>query len=270
MMKKAGIEGYDIESRVLLSFVTGLSSAKILAEPELRVSVDTKEHFIQAVRRRCGGYPLQYITGVQEFRSRTFIVNEYVLIPRPETEDIVDEVLKRLKKGGAFLDVGTGSGCIAVSAALEFAEADIFACDISRDAVGVAVDNAYKNGCGERISFFVADVFEPLDRIQLPLFDVIASNPPYIAEGEKDRLQREVRDHEPWDALFAGGKGLDVIERLVRDAGNFLKQDGYLIMEIGHNQLEEVRNLAAAHGWYVEGIRRDFQDIPRIVTLRKE
>ncbi len=269
MLLSAEIENSNIEAQLLLSFVTGLDRAKLLAEISQHISVEKKEHYIQALNRRCGGYPYQYITGIQEFRSRNYYVDERVLIPRPETELLVDEVLKRLAPSSMFLDIGTGSGCIAISIVLESDGVEVYASDISAPALDVAKINAGKLDCSEKIKFIFSSLFDSPE-LKNKQFDIIASNPPYISEKEKTELQIEVREHEPHSALFAGEKGLDIIGRLIKEAPGYLKKEGFLIFEIAFNQLEEIKKLIDNRIWKLEHISKDFQEIPRIIVMRKK
>jgi release factor glutamine methyltransferase len=199
-------------------------------------------------------------------------VNPAVLIPRPETELLVETALELLRERDAprVCDVGTGSGCIPV--ALLHERRDALACglDISPDALAVAARNAARHGVAARLTLLVSDCFDALDaEARPPNFDMITSNPPYIAEGDIPHLQREVREHEPRLALTPGGDGLSVIRRLIAEAPRFLDARGHLLLEIGYDQHEAVTSLIDANVWTVLDIRRDLQSIPRVVVLRR-
>ena len=221
---------------------------------------------------RAAGEPFQYIAGRQEFYRLEFEVNGDVLIPRPETELLVGEALELLKGTDAPLlcDVGTGSGCIAVTLLHERKDAGAVALDVSSAALAVAARNAARHGVDERLRLLVSDCFDALrsDEHEGLRFDLVASNPPYVAESDLEGLQKEVRDHEPRVALTPGGDGLSVIRRLVAEAQQFLKPGGHLLMEIGFDQHEQVAALIDPAVWTLLDIHRDLQGIPRTVALR--
>jgi release factor glutamine methyltransferase len=228
--------------------------------------VDQLREFVE---RRAAGEPLQYITGVQDFYGREFRVTPDVLIPRPETELLVEAALEVTKVDSpVFCDVGTGSGCIAVTLLCEIVGSRAVAVDKSSAALEVAKLNAGKQSVTDRAEFVVSDCFDALDSREYQ-FDLIVSNPPYVSEAALAGLQREVRDHEPRVALSPGGDGLSVIRRLLTEASAFLKPNGHLLMEIGFDQGERVRNLVDEGVWTLIEVRPDLQCIPRIVVLRK-
>jgi release factor glutamine methyltransferase len=237
------------------------------AEDELNQS--SMDQFREAVERRASGEPLQYISGVQDFFGREFRVTPDVLIPRPDTELLVEAALEVVSDAGPFIcDVGTGSGCIAVTLLCEILAARAVALDKSPAALEMAKLNAVELSVADRAVFVVSDCFESLDPRQYQ-FDLIASNPPYVSADVLAGLQREVRDHEPLVALSPGPDGLSVIRRLLIEAPAFLKQNGYLIMEIGFDQGETVQALVDTGVWRLLELRPDLQGIPRIVVLRK-
>jgi release factor glutamine methyltransferase len=225
-----------------------------------------------AVSRRAAGEPLQYITGRQEFYGLEFEVTSDVLIPRPETELLVETALELLKDRPSPLvcDVGTGSGCVAVALLHARTDARALALDISAEALRVAARNAERHGVGSRMLALVSDCLGTLGAEEYAdlRFDLIASNPPYIAEADLAGLQREVREHEPRVALTPGGDGLNVIRRLLSEAPRRLKPCGHLLIEIGFNQHEQVAALVDPRAWTLLDIRRDLQGIPRTVVLR--
>lgn len=227
--------------------------------------------FRERVARRAGGEPVQYITGRQEFYGLDFEVSPAVLIPRPETELLVEaalELLRATNEPPLVCDVGTGSGCIPVALLHERRDAHAVGLDISPDALAVAARNAARHAVGARLTFLVSDCFDALDSQAAP-FALITSNPPYIAEREMPHLQREVRDYEPRGALTPGGDGLSVIRRLIRDAPRFLSPGGHLLCEIGYEQHAGVASLVDPHVWTMLDTRRDLQGIPRTVVLRR-
>ena len=224
------------------------------------------DQFREVVERRAAGEPLQYITGTQDFFGREFRVTPDVLIPRPETELLVEATLEVSKAATLICDVGTGSGCIALTLLCELNHARAVAIDKSPAALEVAKFNAQKLAVADRAEFVVSDCFDSLDRSE---FDLIVSNPPYVSAGVIEGLQREVRDHEPLIALSPGPDGLSIIRRLIHESPKFLKQNGHLIMEIGFDQGEAVQQLIDAKVWELLEVRPDLQCIPRIVLLRK-
>jgi release factor glutamine methyltransferase len=213
---------------------------------------------------------LQYITGVQGFYGREFRVTRDVLIPRPETELLVEAALRVIGENRApvLCDVGTGSGCIAVTLLCELGNARAIAIDKSPAALEVAKLNAQRLDVTHRASFIISDCFDALNSGEYQ-FDVIVSNPPYVAEAVVAGLQREVRDHEPMVALSPGPDGLSMIRRLLSDAPEFLKPGGHMLMEIGFDQGETVQRLVDAGVWSLLDILPDLQSIPRIVVLQK-
>jgi release factor glutamine methyltransferase len=220
------------------------------------------------VRRRVEGEPLQYLTGVQEFRSREFHVDPRVLIPRPETEDAVEACRELTQVPSARIaDVGTGSGCIAISLALEMAGAQVVGIDLSADALQVAEANARRLAPDAGIEWRQGDLLQPLDAG--PPMDLIVSNPPYVTVSEHKGLAPEVRDHEPREALVSGATGLEVIRQLVDAAPRYLVPGGSLVLEIGLGQWSAVRQSMRSNSSYMEpAVRPDLQGIPRIVTCR--
>jgi release factor glutamine methyltransferase len=221
------------------------------------------------VDRRCRREPVAYIVGAREFWGLPFEVTPDVLIPRPETELIVEEALELFPAGHApavIVDAGTGSGCLAVALALEFAQARVIATDISEAALAVARRNAAANGAGQRIDFRAGDLLAPVTESA----DLIVSNPPYVASGDAPGLVPEVREHEPHVALFAGGDGLAVFEKLFPSAATRLRPGGRLIVEVGYDQDERVARIASRDGWSLSHVRQDLQAITRTLIFVRE
>ena len=265
----AGVPEARREAGSLLSFVLGKDRTFLISHAEDVVDDDSVDQLREFVERRAAGEPLQYITGVQDFYGREFRVTPDVLIPRPETELLVEAALEVTKADSpVFCDVGTGSGCIAVTLLCEIAGARAVAVDKSLAALEVAKLNAVKQSVADRAVFVVSDCFDALDWLQSP-FDLIVSNPPYVSASALEGLQREVRDHEPLVALSPGSDGLSVIRRLLTEAPAYLKPNGHLLMEIGFDQGERVRDLVDESIWTLLEVRPDLQCIPRIVVLKK-
>jgi len=262
-LENAGVPEARREAGSLLSFVTGKDRTFLISHSDDEVS--DVDQFRELVERRAAGEPLQYITGTQDFFGREFRVTPDVLIPRPETELLVEAALE-VKTASLICDVGTGSGCIAVTLLCELHHARAVAVDKSTAALEIAKFNAQKLAVIDRAEFLVSDCFDSLDPLE---FDLIVSNPPYVSASVLEGLQREVRDHEPLIALSPGPDGLSIIRRLIHESPKFLKQNGYLIMEIGFDQSEGMRSLIGTNVWELLEIRLDLQGIPRIVVLRK-
>ncbi|MDT5296673.1 MAG: release factor glutamine methyltransferase, partial [Acidobacteriota bacterium] len=271
-LRVAGVSEPRREAGSLLSHATGRDSAFLITHADELLTAKQLSSFRASVARRAAGEPFQYIAGRQEFYGLEFEVTPDVLIPRPETELLVETALELLRGTDAPLvcDVGTGSGCIAVSLLHTRRDARGYALDISHAALEVAARNAARHGVRERLQVLVSDCFDALraDEHKATRFDLIASNPPYVAESDLDGLQREVREHEPRVALTPGGDGLSVIRRLLQDAPQFLKPGGLMLMEIGFNQHERVAALTEPLVWTLLDIHQDLQGIPRTVALR--
>ncbi|MGA2000367.1 MAG: peptide chain release factor N(5)-glutamine methyltransferase [Terriglobales bacterium] len=253
-----------MNAEVLLMFVLGCDRAYLYAHPEHELSPDEQNRYDEALEQRARGVPAQYITGHQEFWGLDFIVGSAVLIPRPETEHLVEAVLELCKtiERPRIVDVGTGSGCVALALASELPRAEIHATEISADALEVARANAARLLLTDRVTFHSTDL---LHGIAGP-FDIVASNPPYVGENEYDKVQLEVRKFEPRCAVFAGPDGMDVIRRLAPQARAALKPGGFLAMEIGYSQEAAVR--AVLREWQDVRAVPDLQGIPRVIVAK--
>ena len=240
--------------------------AFLLANPLSNLSAEGAVRYYVLLERRLVGEPIQYITGETEFYGLPFQVNRNVLIPRPETEHLVEKALALAAsfERPRIVDVGTGSGAIAVALAHKLPEAQITAIDLSAAALTVARGNAERNGVAGRIRFVEGDLLAPVAGEQ---FEMVVSNPPYIAESDRASLSVEVRDYEPETALFAGS-GLDVYRRLIPDARSALAAGGFLALEIGYGQDEAVAELLAKAGFKQIEFTADLQGIPRVATAR--
>ncbi len=250
------------EAALLLGEVLGLAEAQLYARADDDVPEQAAVSYGQLVRRRADRVPMAYLLGRREFYGRSFAVDPRVLIPRPETEHLVESALNCIGDGARVLDVGTGSGCIAVTLALERPDSRIVATDLSPGALALAAANCREHGVGDRVRLVRADL---LAALRPGVFDVVVSNPPYIDVGDWPSLMPEVRDHEPPEALFAGD-GLDFYRRLFA-AGSFLHAGQRLLLEIGKGQLEAVRDLAERGGLDVEWVVADLAGIPRVLGL---
>jgi release factor glutamine methyltransferase len=265
----ANVPSPRLNAELLLMFILECDRAYLHAHPERKLSTDEQSRYGQVLTEREHGIPAQYITGHQEFWGMDLIVTPAVLIPRPETEHVIETVIARVGRAPSpaalrIVDVGTGSGAIALALAKEFPNAQIDATDISPAALEIARANAARHQLGARIQFHETDLLQGLDR---GTFDFVVSNPPYVGESEEDQVQLEVRKHEPRNAVFAGETGLEVIERLIPEARESLKPGGWLVMEISGTIADRVRNLLA--GWNDVEISDDLQGIPRVTSALK-
>jgi release factor glutamine methyltransferase len=267
-LRKAGVPEARREAGSLLAFVLDKDRTFILAHADDTISENEGRRFQAMLDSRAQGKPAQYIMGRQEFYGLEFEVTPEVLIPRPETELLVESALKLVSKDGpvSICDVGTGSGCIAVTLLRQLPLARAVALEVSPAALEVARHNAARHVVTDRIEFVLSDCFAALAPQH---FDLIVSNPPYVAERAVATLQREVRDYEPRVALTAGADGLDVIRRLVSGATNFLKPGACLVFEIGFDQHAAVAELIDSETWELLDIHPDLQGIPRTVALKK-
>jgi len=256
------------DAALLLRHVLGISHAAQLAEPERELTPAQQAAFDAMVLRRLANEPIQYITGEQEFYGLALGVTPAVLIPRPETEQLVEAVLAELDSTQPLriLDVGTGSGAIAIALAHHLPRAHVTAVDLSSAALEVAASNAARHGLADRIRFVASDLLDALLPDELR-FDVIASNPPYVPAADRASLHPQVRDYEPAAALFAGPDGLDIYRRLIPQARAALRPNGLLALEIGQGQREAIASLLS--DWNELRFLDDLQQIPRIALARK-
>jgi release factor glutamine methyltransferase len=269
VFEERGFEQARLESELLLAGVLGLKRLDLYLQHDRPLTPDELERYRSAVRRRLKHEPVQYILGVAAFRHLELRVDRRVLIPRPETELLVGAVLDWSKSRvgrGVVLDIGTGSGAIALSLAGEGGYERIVATDVSCDALDVARANASRLGFGDRIEFREGSLFDVVGDGEC--FDVIESNPPYVAESERAALSADVVEHEPATALFAGGDGLDVIERIVDGAASRLRAGGLLALEIGIDQSAAVLERIVRTGAYAGAqVRQDLTGRERMVLV---
>jgi release factor glutamine methyltransferase len=266
----------QLAAELLLMHVLGRDRSFLHTQPELELPGELTERYFRLVAERTTGKPTQYITGHQEFWGLDFEVNPDVLIPRPETEHLIEHVIELASRQGFsrdarlwIVDVGTGSGCIALALASEFPRAILFGADISRLALVVASGNAVRLGMPERVKFLESDLLARfLDRDFLGRFDFVVSNPPYVSQEEVELVQREVREFEPRVAWGGLERGDQIYSRLFPQALQILKPGGYVVVEIGYNMRERVLALLD-EGWDEVEVRPDLAGIPRVVSARK-
>ncbi len=259
------------DAACLLRHALGISQATMLADPARVLTPDQQVAYEAMVLRRAANEPIQYIIGEQEFYGLALRVTPAVLIPRPETEQLVEAVLGQVKRAGLnstmrILDVGTGSGAIAIALAYHLPSAQIAAVDLSSAALEVAAANAARHGLAERIRFLESDLLDALSDGETS-WDVIVSNPPYVPTADRESLHPQVRDHEPAAALFAGADGLDIYRRLIPQARAALRPNGLLALEIGHGQKASIASLLS--DWKELRFLDDLQQIPRIALARR-
>lgn len=260
-----------LDAQTLLAEALGEDRTYLIINFNQQLPEDLLSKFRAMVNRRAAGEPLQYITGHQEFFGLDFEVTPEVLIPRPETELIVEETIRLVQQDRiarpAIVDVGAGSGCIAVALARELGASRVIASDISEAALRVARRNAARHGLGDRIGFVASDLLDAF--AEKDFADFILSNPPYVSEEETHSLQREVRDWEPRLALTDSNDGLSLYRRLLKDAPSRLKPDGHLICEMGYTQSEKISAMIDHRIWGAGRLLDDLQGIPRTIVLRK-
>jgi release factor glutamine methyltransferase len=256
------------DAELLLLHTLQIPRVSLIAHPDRDLSPDQHALYQIAISRRLQLEPIQYITGEQEFYGLHLQVSPAVLIPRPETEHLVEAVLSLLATNQPLklADIGTGSGAIAIALAVHLPLAQITALDLSTKALGVAASNAREHNVANRIDFLESDLLAAVDH-PTEIFDAIVSNPPYIPESDRSSLHPQVRDHEPTTALFAGETGLDIYRRLIPQALSALKPSGLLALEIGHGQREPLIRLLS--GWNDISFINDLQQIPRVALARK-
>lgn len=304
-LSEARIASHTLTAELLLMHALGRDRAWIYSHPETAIESGAAEKYFALIARRAAGEPTQYLIGKQEFWGLEFEVNPRVLIPRPETEHVVEVALERLsmrKDEGDFhaspnsrqiriVDVGTGSGCIAVALAKELPNAEILATDISRDALEVARRNAARHSVADRIDFLHMDLLAallanqespgvshelesvshhvPITTHQSQTFDLIVSNPPYVARDDAASLPIEVREREPATALFGGPAGTEIYDRLVEQAVTLLVPGGSLVLELGYNSASHVRALLDNPAWRRVEVTNDLAGIPRVIAAER-
>jgi len=307
-LREAQVPSYTLAAELLLLHVLGRDRTWIYAHPEQEISAADAARYFELIARRASGEPTQHLTGKQEFWGLEFEVTPDVLIPRPETEHIIEVALDRLAvrelragrkqtltgEGLQIADIGTGSGCVAIALAKELAQATIYATDISCAALAVARRNATRHSVSDRVHFLECSLIDKVSTVGardiVPLrpqgsnsglhaapvtghglhsFDIIVSNPPYIGRREAATLMREVRDHEPEIALYGGEEGYELYADLITQAAAHLKPGGIIVLELGHNGLPAVQPLFDASTWTNVGVTNDLAGIPRVLTAER-
>lgn len=299
-LEAAEIGSPRMNAETLLMFVLGVNRAYLYAHPELELPREEQARYDEVIAQRATGLPSQYITGHQEFWGLDFVVTPAVLIPRPETEHLVETVLELVREEYEqlatklrIMDVGTGSGCIALALANELPFAEVSATDISSEALEIARANAARLQLDGRVEFLHCDVLQPVrskpkqlsSRATLSTakgsrgthtstspfndLDFVVSNPPYVAYSEADKVQRSVKEFEPQAAVFAGQHGLDIIRALIQQACAALKPQGWLVVEIGYSMRDAVLGLLIPTLWADVRVVPDLQGIPRVIAAKR-
>ena len=270
-LEAADIPSARLDAEVLLSFCLGCDRLEFYKNPVMTISETQLTAFRNIIARRLQWEPVAYITGRKEFWSFTLEVNSSVLIPRPDTEIIIEEALDVYRNFTSLpvriLDIGTGSGAIAIALAKEIPGAKVVATDISIAALNLAQKNAATLGLKEKIDFRQGNLFEPVDGF----FNIIVSNPPYIAANDYEELPASVKAFEPREALFAGESGLEFYEKLIYQADGYLQKNGWLLLEIGAKQEAGIRGIIEGSGFYdsIE-MRADYAGLPRVIKARRK
>ena len=286
-LRAADVPSHTLATELLLMHALGRDRTWLYTHPDASLDVTDAEKYLALIARRAAGEPTQYLTGKQEFWGLEFEVTPAVLIPRPETEHVMEVALARLGARGFKIhldtgmpreklrvaDVGTGSGCLAVALAWELPHAEVFATDISAPALEVAGRNAARHSVADRIHFLRTNVLDALgDELKtgigkLPSFDLIVGNPPYVGRDDAAHLQREVRDYEPHEALFGGPTGVEMYARLIEEAGRLLRPGGILVLELGYNSAQHVRAIFAGQNYWTNVVfTNDLAGIPRVAA----
>jgi release factor glutamine methyltransferase len=302
-LREEQVASYTLAAELLLLHVLGRDRAWLYAHPEEAIKSQELDKFLSLISRRANGEPTQHLTGKQEFWSLEFEVTPEVLIPRPETEHVIEVALDRLAlrelragraqktngEGFFVADIGTGSGCLAIALAKELPAATVYATDISAAALAVARRNAVRHGVANHIHFLESDLSRPLavdfssaqfgpgsktnsaghEGAREPAFDLVVSNPPYIPARDANTLAREVRDHEPAIALYGGEEGYELYAGLITLAGLHLKPRGIFVAELGHDSLPAVQPLLDAREWTAVGVSNDLAGIPRVIAAER-
>jgi release factor glutamine methyltransferase len=263
LLKDAAVPVPQLTAEVLLCNVLGVDKSFLYAHPEHLLAHDQREQFQAALERRCRGEPTQYITGIQEFRGLDFKVTPDVLIPRPETEHLVEKALARAQDAQIILDIGTGSGCVAVSIKKNLPSLRVVAAELSRAALRVAAENSRR--LRTPLEFVQADLVEAF---AADSFDMVVSNPPYVPLADLPGLQRELRS-EPSLALFGGEDGLRIYEKLAVTIARILKPGGWLLLELGYRACPAVEALFGGPQWSEPAVKADLAGIDRVFAVRR-
>ena len=267
ILREAGIETPVTDSQLLLSYILDIPRWKLITERELEIPNEKVKKYFELIQKRAKGYPVAYLTHKKEFFGLTFYIEEGVLIPRPETEILVEEVLKRIPENEekTGLEIGVGSGAIVVSLLKNRPNLKMYCIDISEKALEITEKNAKIHGVNDRLTLIKSNLFENVPEIK---FDFIISNPPYVSEKEYEELQKEVKK-EPKVALVSGKEGFEIYDKIVEQGIKHLKENGFFAFEIGYNQGEYVSNLLKKYGFKTKVIK-DLQNLDRVVIGEKE
>ena len=269
--KRYDISTSRLDAELLLSHILETSRLQLYLLFEMPVLPEHLAAFRELIKKRAAHSPVSYLTSRKEFLSLDFYVDSRVLIPRPETEVLVENVLQAQEAPCQLIDIGTGSGAIAISLAVNRPEWEVLATDISVDALEVAQKNAVAHKCADRLTFLQGNLFEPLEGLPNPRFDWIVSNPPYVSMVEYSSLPPDVRDHEPETALLAGTDGLDVTTAVLEGAPKFLKPGGRVGLEIGHNHSQDVQGIVQSNSAYSGcQVIKDYSGVERVIIATVE
>lgn len=280
-LRDAHVTSDTLAAELLLLHATSRTRTSLYSHPEDRLTEAELQTYFNLIEKRAAGFPTQHLTGKQEFWGLEFEVSRDVLIPRPETEHVIEVALDRLAlrdlrakrpqnmtgEGLLLADIGTGSGCIAIALAKELPAAAIYALDTSPAALAVAQRNAQRLNLSRGIRFLASNLLSGFH--ESPLFDLIASNPPYIGRREASTLAREVRDHEPEIALYGGEEGYELYGDIVTQSASHLKPGGILVLELGHQSLPAVQPLFDTPQWTDSGVTPDLAGIPRVLSAKR-
>lgn len=267
ILRENGVAEPRREAASLLAFTLGKDKIFLISHDDYELSGEEQNKFQNYLNRRANREPFQYITNCQEFYGLDFFVAPGVLIPRPETELIVENAIEILSEleNPRFCEIGAGSGCISISILHEIKTATAIGLDVSRTALEITRKNAVKHKVSDRLQTRISDIFKNCEN---ETFDLIVSNPPYIAAEDMAALQREVRDYEPLVALTDGGSGFEIVEKIILDSPEFLKSSGFLLMEIGSNQAQKASAMFDMKKWRKLEILPDSQGIPRTIKAQ--
>ncbi len=277
-LKRSGIEFPETNADTLLAYVLSCDKTRLYTNSDDILDDADILKYKELIHKRANHVPLQYITRQVEFMSLDFVVDERVLIPRPETEILVETVLKKAGEKQfqdrriTIIDIGTGSGNIAVSLAKNLSSVEIYSTDISPDALTVAKENVQRHDVADRVNLLHGDLFSALDgHVKKEDVDFIVSNPPYVSEPEWGNLEPELKDHEPYEALACENNGFSIIRSIIKTASDWLKPHGYLLLEIGETQANTVKKLIVNDAHYEEiEIIKDLQGKERIISARQK
>ncbi len=276
-LENSGVSNSKLDSLILLSHTLSFSKEQIIFNPDFNLTSEQEKTFLEFIKRRCEREPVSHLIGKREFYGRNFIVTSDVLDPRPDSETLIELVLKTFpnkKQNIQFLEIGCGSGCLVITLLKEFENSIAYALDISEKALEIAKKNVKLNEVQNRIKFLQSDILSALENSETnnfaPKFDLIISNPPYIPSQYIEELEPEVRIFEPRIALDGGNDGLDFYRRIASDAKDFLKENGKIILEIGIKQEEEIVKVFTSQNFTFLESKKDLAGIIRVLSFSAE